>query len=262
MYISQLREKTPLVHCITNYVTAGRCADGLLAIGARGVMADSKGDARELCPDALVLNLGTLSELKLSAMVIAGKRANKRGVPVVLDPVGVGSSDFRRRSFDKLVKKVKITLLRTNLSELYAISDNRTSYGVDSVAQFDGAVYEKIYALAKRLDCMVAVSGKEDLLTDGTSLVSVKNGNPTLTRITGAGCTLSAICGAFLSISTSLEAVLDAHLAMAIAAERSGSTPGTLQFNLMNELYKINDLDIKECGRYEFKTVPDRTRCK
>lgn len=217
----RLREKRPLVHCITNYVTAGDTANMLLAAGASPIMADDPNETAEvaLAADAAVLNMGTLSEKRLAAMIAAGKSANEKGIAVVLDPVGVQLTEFRRRAAEKIFSEVKISIVRGNISELSflaGIADSAETHGVDSC----GGMPEKAAkAAAEKLGCVCAATGKTDVITDGKTVFAVKNGCGELKRITGAGCMTTALCGAFSAVTEPLYAALFGTAFMGICGE-------------------------------------------
>ena len=207
----RLREKRPLVHCITNYVTAGDTANMLLAAGASPIMADDPNETAEvaLAADVAVLNMGTLSEKRLAAMIAAGKSANEKGIAVVLDPVGVQLTEFRIKAAEKIFSEVKISIVRGNISELSflaGIADSAETHGVDSC----GGMPEKA---AK------AATGKTDVITDGKTVFAVKNGCGELKRITGAGCMTTALCGAFSAVTEPLYAALFGTAFMGICGE-------------------------------------------
>lgn len=196
--LADMREKCPLVHCITNYVTAGDTANMLLAAGASPIMADDPAETAEVsaAADALVLNMGTLSESRLSAMLRAGKSANKKGIPVVLDPVGVGLTNFRREAARRILSDVKISVIRGNPAEISTLAGNNGAHahGVDCP---DGTNIPIAVAAAKKLGTVCAVTGKIDVVTDGARVITLKNGSDRLRKITGAGCMTTALCAAF-----------------------------------------------------------------
>lgn len=229
--VSMLREKRPVVHCITNYVTAGDTANMLLAAGASPVMADDPSEAAEIaaCADALVLNMGTLSESRLSAMLSAGAAANKKGIPVILDPVGVRLSEFRRTSAKKILRTVKISAIRGNLSEiLYLGGISAVSHGVDSAEGNPEALrLTAAVSCSKKYGCVCAVTGAEDIITDGGRSVRLLNGTEKLKRVTGAGCMTTALIGAFSAVSGIFEAAAFGTAFMGICGEISERQTGT-----------------------------------
>lgn len=204
--LARVREKSPLIHCITNYVTANDCANLLLACGASPIMADSPdevGDVVSLC-GGLLLNTGTLNRRRLNAMRIAGERANRLGIPVVLDPVGAGSSGFRTEAVRMLLERVRVSAVRANFSELYAILGvSAPKRGVDSDPGEKRSDFREtalqMKGLSERLGAVIAATGETDLIVGGGTVYRIGNGTPLLRLITGAGCMLSALTAAFLA---------------------------------------------------------------
>lgn len=224
------RKNPVLVHCITNYVTVNDCANALLAVGARPVMSHAPQEAMEITggSDALVLNLGATEYY--DAMELSLVEAGRRGIPVVLDPVGVSASSFRRAFCRRLLRDYGVTVLKGNRSEVLALMENRsTAAGVDA-EYMDGAEREEtlrcdvcreevlrsdtgredelrretaweeaMKKFAAKLRCVVVCSGEEDLITDGNLLRRVKAGTPMLGRLTGTGCMSACLIGAFLA---------------------------------------------------------------
>lgn len=202
MSMNKIRQKQPLVHCITNYVVANFTANGLLAIGASPVMADEVNEVEDMVAiaNSLLLNIGTINERTLNSMIVAGKKANSCNIPVVLDPVGVGATPYRKQAIQKIISEVKIDVLRCNAGELASIADVPWhSKGVESgKGIMDVASIAK--KTAKKLNCIVVVTGSTDYITDGLSSYQVGGGDERATQITGAGCLLSAICAASLAV--------------------------------------------------------------
>lgn len=227
--ISAMREKKPLVHCITNYVTAGDTANMLLAAGASPIMADDPAEAAEIAEqaDALLLNMGTLSESHVSAMLKAGAAANKKGIPVVLDPVGVQLSEFRRAAARRIFNEVKISVVRGNISELEFLGGYSAegSHGVDSEADGTGAPLSAAAEAARRYGCVCCVTGASDYVTDGGRAVKLNNGCAALKRVTGAGCMTSALIAAFSAACEPFSAAVFGTAFMGICGEFSEYIP-------------------------------------
>ncbi len=262
----RVREKAPLVHCITNYVTANDCANLLLAAGASPIMSDSPDEAADvvsLCK-ALVINTGTLSGERLKAMLIAGKRANELDIPIVLDPVGAGSSEFRTSAVRKLLDEVRFSVIRANYSELLAISGEarpRRGVDADSGALPERAAGESVKAFSRKYGAAVLATGKTDIVSDGKFVSRVRGGSEIMKKVTGAGCMLSALTGAFAAVlrGTREGAIFAALCAsgqmksMAAAAERKmreGDGNCAFRGYLIDEAYALSQ---KECrvGRKE-----------
>lgn len=200
-----VRESSPLIHCITNYVTVNDCANVLLATGASPCMAEETQTAVETAEisGGVNLNIGTLHDGTLEAMLLAGRRANEVGIPVTLDPVGVGASRFRTEAAKTLLSQIRFAAIRGNMSELKALATGAGSTkGVDVSAA--DAISEANYRerarllrdLARQLKTVVVASGPIDLASDGTIVYGVRNGSPMMGNITGSGCMLTTfLCG-------------------------------------------------------------------
>ena len=194
--IQNVYSKRPLVHNITNYVAATDCANITLTIGASPIMADEPKEVGEVTQiaDGLVLNCGTISESRLNAMLISGKTAKSREIPIVLDPVGIGISKFRTSAVHKIITEVKPDIIRLNASELKSICLNiKNMSGVDS---FDDTV-ELAKNLSLKTNAIIGVSGISDIVTDGKNTAVISGGHAMMKKITGSGCMLSSVIGAF-----------------------------------------------------------------
>ena len=272
--LTYLRKEKPLVHCITNYVTANDVANTVLGIGASVIMADAKEETAEITgiAKALVLNLGTPDRERIAAKLEAGKAANAGGIPVVLDPVGVGASAFRNQAVRELLAQIAVTVIRGNLSELsYLTGMGHASKGVDMAeenAGNDAALVAK--QVAEKYNCIGIVSGKTDVITDGKRFLYIQNGTPRMSAITGAGCMADGILGAFLAarraqtgsakpisgeISEYWDACAEAVAVMGIAgeiAEKRCRTTGTGSFRvaLIDAVSQMDEKQIAELTRY------------
>ena len=241
--LEKVRAKNPVVHCITNHVVSNFQANGLLALGASPIMGEAEEEAAELAAlaDAVSLNIGTLNTQSLNSMLIAGKKANELGLPVVLDPVGVGATAFRAAAVNKILEEVDITVLRCNAGELAAIAGaDWQAKGVDAG---EGVVDigELAQKVAKRFGLIVAVSGQTDWVTDGEQLSGIPFGHEIMASVTGTGCLLSSIVAAFLTVhpESDFEAAAAAMRYYAIAGERASmqaKLPGDFQTALLNQL--------------------------
>ncbi|KRQ87632.1 Hydroxyethylthiazole kinase [Caloramator mitchellensis] len=256
--LSKIREKSPLVHHITNYVSVNDCANITLAIGASPVMSDEIEDILDLIKiaNSLVLNIGTLNKRTVESMIYLGKEANKLNIPVVLDPVGAGATKLRTGTSLKILQEVKVRVLRGNMSEiksLLGLSGN--TKGVDSTEKMDDAEDVAILA-AKKFNCTVGISGEVDVISDGERVVKVFNGNSILTRVTGTGCMVTSLTGCFLGAGCDgLTSSTAAYLIMGLAGERaykeSGDNIGTFKVRLFDEIFNINEDRLKEGGKVE-----------
>lgn len=228
--LENVRRKAPMVHCITNYVTANDVANVLLGCGASPVMADAPEEAAEITSrcDGLTINMGTLNQQKLLAMRSAGKQANQKGNIVVLDPVGVGASGFRMEAARQLLKEMKFDAIRGNLSEITALAAGcRTSRGVDAqqtdmmTEESMGAVWELANTFAKETGSIIIVSGAIDVVCDGKNGYAIRNGRREMRNVTGTGCQLSGLLTAYLAANRTCksEAAVAAVCAMGVAGE-------------------------------------------
>lgn len=245
MSLQQITKRKPLVHCITNYVVANFTANGLLAVGASPVMADAKEEAAQMASiaDALLLNIGTLNAETIAAMKLAGAAANVKGIPVVVDPVGAGTTEFRLQTAKQLLAELDVQLIRCNAGELAALAGVAwQAKGVDC-GEGQLPVAEVAKALANNYACLVIVTGEVDCVTDGEQVAYVTGGNARITQITGTGCLLSALCAAVLSASEdafhSLTALLQEY--KDIAARTVGPV-GSYQIALLNALEQVAEV--------------------
>jgi hydroxyethylthiazole kinase len=248
--IESIRSQAPVVHNITNYVVMNNTANALLAIGASPVMAHAEEEVEEMVniASALVINIGTLSERWISAMFKAARQAREKGIPVILDPVGAGATAYRTKTARELIKREPPAIIRGNASEIMALYDDKSkTKGVDSAASSDSAI-----DIARRLSethhCVVCVSGSTDYIVDKEKTLKIKNGHALMSRVTGLGCTASALCGAFAAMEKQpFIAVANAMAVMGIAGEMAASVaegPGSLQVHFLDYLYRLTEDDI------------------
>lgn len=201
--LSRVREDRPLVHHITNNVTVNDCANITLCAGAAPVMAESDREVAEMVTmaGALVLNIGTLSAIQVDAMLIAGRKANELGVPVILDPVGAGATRYRTGTTLHLLSSLKISVLKGNAGEIGVIAGSGGKVrGVDS-AGLTGDPVETARKCALATGCTVAMTGADDIITDGHRVFIVRNGHPMMDRLSGTGCMAASVTGAFAAVS-------------------------------------------------------------
>ena len=254
-----VREKRPLVHCITNYVTVNDCANALLAIGASPVMADDEREIADIVAiaSALVINIGTLNDRTIRSMVMAGKAAAKRGIPVILDPVGAGASKLRTETALSLITEVPFAVIRGNASEIRTlVSGTGTTRGVDAsesdtAADRFEALRDEASNLAQKTGAVIAITGATDIISDGTKAYAIKNGHPLMGRITGSGCMLSAITGAFAAARAdiSMDAVAAAIATMGLAGEKAARAEarrgtGSFRVSLIDALSRLDAREV------------------
>lgn len=244
----KIREQRPLVHCITNHVTINDCANILLAVGASPTMAHHPLEVEEVTQGchSLVCNLGATDDYE--AMLIAADAAGKAGHPIVIDPVGVGGSGFRREQFWKMIKSSKISCIRGNISEIRALLYNQgTVVGVDAAEDIQ-TLEEKdrlVMEFSKKAGSIVVASGETDIVSDGMQCVHITSGSHLMTKVTGCGCMSTALIGAYMTIENSIEAVVAACIRMCrcgeLAEQRTKEMQGgtmTFRMQLMDEISK------------------------
>ncbi|QDH22220.1 hydroxyethylthiazole kinase [Saccharibacillus brassicae] len=248
--LRRLRSERPLVHNITNTVVTNFTANGLLALGASPVMAYAREEVADMArvSGALVLNLGTLTAELVEACAIAGQAANEAGVPVLLDPVGAGATPYRTESALRLLREVRIDLVRGNAAEIaHLVGEIREIKGVDAGGQAGGAAVDLAMRAAAKLGTVVAVTGREDVITDGTAGYVVTGGDALLERVTGAGCLLTSVMGAFRAVERDRLRAGAAALALygvaaeAAAAAAGGRGPGSFQIAFLDALAALDE---------------------
>ena len=265
--LEQVRSRAPLIQCITNFVTVNDCANILLAAGASPTMAQDIREVEEAVADAdgLVCNLGAID--LVDSMILAGKRANELGIPVVLDPVAAGGTALRRESSARLLEEVHFTAIRGNASEIRALAGQMSrGSGVD-VCTSDAMTEENleqsmalVRQLAQDLHSVIAVSGKLDIVSDGTKTAVLRNGCATMARITGSGCMLTTLIGGFCAAVPEhpFEATCAAMAAMGICGEiaeekrlRNKTGNATFRTDLIDAVFNLTEQELKERIRYE-----------
>lgn len=228
--IKNVKEQTPLIHCITNYVTVNDCANLVLAAKGSPIMADDAlevEDITSIC-SALVINIGTLNERTIASMIKAGKKANELHHPVILDPVGAGASAFRTETVSRLLKEIKFSVIRGNISEIKTIyAGSGTTQGVDADIA-DQVTQENVHevvvyaqALSKQTGAIIAITGAIDIVCDERSAFAITNGHALMSSITGTGCMLTCLIAVYVSANqnTAIDAVTTAIAMMGLAGE-------------------------------------------
>ena len=254
--LNSVREQSPVIHNITNYVVMNNTANALLAIGASPVMAHSVDEIKDMVgiASALVLNIGTLDKNWVESMLLAGSIAQEKGIPIVLDPVGAGATKYRTEVSTLLIEKCRPTIIRGNASEIMALVNDSTTQtkGVDSRDSSDAAL-ESAKLLAKQSGAVVVISGETDYITDGTNTKTVFNGNTMMARVTGMGCTATAIVAAFAAINKeTMQAATHAMAVMGVSGERAAANArgnGSLQTLFLDELYNLSDKELEKTLR-------------
>ena len=242
-----IRERKPLVHQITNYVVMNETANATLALGALPVMAHAVEEVEEMAgiASALVLNIGTLSERWVDAMLLAGRAATARKIPIVLDPVGAGATAYRTATARQLLDATGVTVLRGNAGEVATLVGAEAEVrGVESMA-VGVEPAELAREAARRLGVIASVTGPVDHVSDGERVLAVANGHELLAAVTGTGCMSSALTGCFLAGKPEqpLEAAAEALAAFGVAAEDAAARaegPGTFHVQLYDALYALD----------------------
>jgi len=236
----------PLIHHITNFVVMNETANVTLCLGALPVMAHAVQEAAEMASQAhaLVINIGTLYPEMVEAMVAAGKAANQAGVPIVLDPVGAGATSYRTRVAQSLLDEIQFAAVRGNAAEIAVLAGEAAEIrGVESVSA--GADAEQIAKqAADQFDCVAAVTGAVDVISDGKKLFRVSNGHPIMCGVTGTGCMATTTIAVLLAsgepyVEATAGALALFGLAGEQAAKASGGKPGSFHVELYNSLYEL-----------------------
>ena len=244
--LAVIRERKPLVHNITNYVVMNETANAILALGALPVMAHAKDEVREMVglAGALVLNIGTLSEHWIDAMLLAGTAANDGGVPVVLDPVGAGATAYRTETAKRLLEAIDVAVLRGNPGEVATLVGVEAEVrGVESVGT-GGDPADLAREAARALGVVASVTGPVDHVSDGERAAAVANGHELLASITGTGCMSTAMTGCFLAGKADpFEAAVEALVAFGVAGEDAAAGakgPGSFHVGLYDALAALD----------------------
>ncbi|HUM83570.1 MAG TPA: hydroxyethylthiazole kinase [Lachnospiraceae bacterium] len=265
-----VREKAPLVHNITNYVTVNDVANILLACGASPIMSDEPEDVVDITSicGGLNINIGTLNKRSIEAMFLAGHRANELGHAVLLDPVGAGASRLRTETAQKLTEEIRFDVIRGNISEIKTLAKGSgTTRGVDADAA-DAVTQENLegmVAFAKDLSkdkkCIIAITGAIDLVADEQRCYVIRNGRPEMGRITGTGCQLSGMMTAFIAANpeNKLDAAAASVCAMGLAGEigyshmKEEDGNSTYRNRIIDAICHMNEKVLKEGANYEIR---------
>ncbi len=268
--LKNVKKKTPLIHNITNYVTVNDCANILLASGGSPIMSDDKNEVAEITSicGGLNINIGTLNERTVDAMLIAGKKANEIGHPIVLDPVGAGASALRTNTANKLIEQIKFTVIRGNISEIKTLAGSSSkTQGVDAnVADkvtdenLDNAIaFAK--AFSEKAGAVVAITGAIDIVCNNQKAYIIRNGHPMMSNVTGTGCMLSAITAAYVTANPdfTLEATAAAVCAMGLAGEIAYNRLTELDGNssyrsyIIDAIYNMTPEQLEKGAKYEVR---------
>ncbi len=267
--LKNVRVKTPLVHNITNYVTVNDCANIILAAGGSPIMADDINEVEDITSicGALVINMGTLNERTIASMLAAGKRANELGLPVVFDPVGAGASRLRNETALMLVENIRFSVIRGNISEiLFIATGGGNTQGVDASdadratsGGIDGAV-KLAQDLSKRTGAVIVITGAVDVVAKTERVYIIRNGHPMMGKITGSGCMLTAVLGAYAAANPDslLDAAAAGVCAMGLCGERAfeltqkaGGGTGTFRTHLIDCMSNLDANALEAGARYD-----------
>lgn len=268
--LENVRAKTPLVHNITNYVTVNDVANVLLAAGGSPIMSDDADDVEDITSicGGLNINIGTLNKNTIPSMFLAGKKANELGHIVLLDPVGAGASRLRTDTANRLMQEVRFDAVRGNISEIKTLcTGSGSTKGVDAdavdavtEANLDDGV-QLVKTFAQRADCIVAVTGAIDLVSDGERCWCIRNGRAEMSRITGTGCQLSALMTAFLVANPDhkLAAAAAAVCMMGLAGEigwanmQPGDGNSTYRNRIIDAIFNMTGDALEKGAKYELR---------
>lgn len=251
--IKTIRSTRPLIHHITNIVTIGDCARITRYWGALPIMAYDLEEVTEVVDSssALVVNIGTLRKDLLEVILQAGIRANQKDIPIILDPVGVGATDFRTRAIRVILDKIKITVVKGNPAEIFNIAGKPGRIkGVESVGEHQ-QIEQTSKDVAQRYNCVVVVSGKEDIISDGKQIFRIANGHPMLSLLVGTGCMLSSTIAVFCSVYRNyLEAAINATAAFGLAGELAADQIKdcleSFKVKFMDSIFLMDDQKLRE----------------
>lgn len=268
--MDNVRKNVPLVHNITNYVTVNDVANILLACGGSPIMSDEPEDVEDITSvcGGLNINIGTLHQSSIEGMLLAGKKANELGHPVLLDPVGAGASRLRTDTALRIMKEIKLTVIRGNISEIKTLAyGSGTTKGVDADVA-DAVTEEKlndaiafVKNFARKTSCIIAVTGAIDLVSDGEICYVIRNGRPEMGKITGTGCQLSGMMTAYVAANQEkpLEAAASAVCIMGLAGEigwsrmQEGDGNATYRNRIIDAVYQMTGEDLEKGAKYEVR---------
>jgi hydroxyethylthiazole kinase len=249
--LARLRERQPVVHHLTNWVTIYDCANVVKVLGASPVMAHAREEVAQMTglASSLVLNIGTLTLDFVEAMLVAAQAANARGIPVILDACGAGATTFRDEASLRLLHEARIDILKGNASEIARLSGAQVqTKGVDAT-RVDLDLRQLAQALARKRQSVVVITGAEDIVASPEALYLVQNGHPLMAHVVGTGCMATSVIGAFAAVEPDLAAAAAAALVcFGVAAEvaaQTASGPGSFKEKLFDALFHLDDATIQ-----------------
>lgn len=264
-YRERLKYSSNLIHCITNPISMNDCANAVLALGAKPIMAQHPQECVQItaASKALAVNLGNFDDVRAESMMLSGSYASKHEIPVILDAVGVACSDIRLAYAHRYIDAVHPVVIKGNLSEMKALS-GLTSHavGIDTGEVDEDQVVNHahmIQTLARKYQCTILCTGKQDIMSDGVHTLLVHNGCDMMTLCTGTGCMLNVLCASFLSVTTTpYEAAVAATVLFGCVAEKSYEsvqTPGQFHMRLFDWLYALQKEDFMTMANVEELTI-------
>lgn len=256
--LSKVKENTPLVHALTNYVTINDCANILLAYGASPAMAEAYDETYDFAKisSAIYINIGTLTKEQEQAMLMAVLSAKNNNVPVVLDPVACGAIKRKIDFIQRVFEIGKVDIIKGNLGEIkYLAGYEAKTRGVDSIDDGSNSV-EACIALARKHNCVVVATGVQDIITDGERTAIIENGTSLLTLVTGAGCMVGALTAATAAVEEDkFIAAVASVLSMNLAGEHAAkevTAPGSFKVRLIDEIYLLKEDDLQKEGKVQW----------
>jgi hydroxyethylthiazole kinase len=259
--LSTVRQRQPVVHAITNWVTASDVASALHAVGARPIMAFTPEEVKDIVSgaDALVLNLGTPSPLRIESMLRAGHQAMMLGHPVIFDPVGVGASPFRMNASKRIVTELRLTVVKGNRAEIGFLTGRGGQLaGIDAVTGPEDLLTAAEH-LSRTSGAVVAVSGPQDLIVFSGRKVIVENGHPMMARVTSLGCILTALIAAFAAVENDpMVATVGAIAFLGLAGEQAAlqaKGPGTFKTTLLDILFTLTPEEMRQGIKLREETI-------
>ena len=259
--LKRIKTEQPLIHCITNHISINDCANAVLALGAKPIMAEHPSEVSEITASAkaLAINLGNISDSRMQAISVSGETACRLGIPIVIDVVGVSCSKLRFDFAENFINTCKPSVVKGNEAEIRALCGLPfRAKGVDSCENTEeNELAELARAAAEKFGSIVLISGKTDAVSDGSRTALVKNGSCLMPYVTGTGCMLNVVCGTFLSAGNPFESAVAAAVTMGLAGEYAEEifnrtkSISTFHNALIDGLFNIDDYGKARICTYE-----------
>ena len=248
--VSSIKKQKPLIHCITNPISINQCANAILSVGARPIMAEHPKEVSEITGSshALMLNIGNITDTRMESIFLSMGTAKERNIPILLDVVGIACSKFRREYINSLLERFIPSVIKGNYSEIKALCDKEYfSSGVDSDPAVDiNNITEISSKLSTKYKTVIIATGKTDIITDGKRIIYVKNGTPELASVTGTGCMLGSLCTTFMTSASPVDASISACCYLGICGElaKTDKGSGIFMVNLMDRISTLSKVEI------------------